>query len=108
MKRIRLVSSRLITLVHLAILVCTQNSLREDEWPNFEFIPCLKDNKIPDASLKKLFLNGTIRPFGFRETIQDICEKISGGDVKSESIMKIELVYKKKPLPQISARNNIV
>ena len=40
-KSLRMVTNSNITLVHLGILVSFRNGLKEDEWPNFEFFPCL-------------------------------------------------------------------
>ena len=45
-KSLRLVTNRNITLIHLGILVSFRNGLKEDEWPNFEFFPCLQTNAI--------------------------------------------------------------
>jgi hypothetical protein len=39
--RIRLFCNRQVTLIHLATLIAFKNDLKEDEWPNFEFYPCL-------------------------------------------------------------------
>lgn len=47
--------------------------------------------------MKKLFLNGQIRPFAFRHKIVDILEAFCPGEEAKS--MKVELIYKKKPLP---------
>lgn len=39
--KIRLMTNRQISLIHLAILISHKNGLKEEEWPNFEFYPCL-------------------------------------------------------------------
>lgn len=45
-------------LIHMAILIAHRNGLREEEWPNFEFTPCLKENNIREDRLKKQMLHG--------------------------------------------------
>ena len=54
-KRIRMVTNRNISMVHLAIIICYKNELKEDEWPNFDFFPCLQNNQIKEGVIKKLF-----------------------------------------------------
>ena len=43
-KRLRFRTNRETSLIHMGILIAQRNGLREEEWPNFEFYPCLKDN----------------------------------------------------------------
>jgi len=39
--RLRLLTNRSSTLIHLATLIAFKNDLKEEEWPNFEFYPCI-------------------------------------------------------------------
>lgn len=68
-------TNRTTALIQMGILIAHKNGLREEEWPNFEFYPCLKENNIQPDRLRKQYLNGQLRPFGFRTTILD-CLKI--------------------------------
>ena len=52
-KKMRFYTNRYAGLIHMAILIAHKNGLREEEWPNFEFTPCLHDNKIREDRLKK-------------------------------------------------------
>lgn len=47
-------TNRETAFIHCAILIAHRNGLREEEWPNFEFTPCLKDNKIKEDRLRKI------------------------------------------------------
>ena len=96
-KRLRMVTSREITLIHLALIITYKNGLKEDEWPNFEFYPCLQNNKIREDRVKKLFINQQLRPLFFRMTVLEILSLINPGT--EDKIMKLELNYKKKPMP---------
>ena len=40
-QKIRLMTNRMVNLMHLCILIAYKNGLKEEEWPNFEFYPCL-------------------------------------------------------------------
>lgn len=40
--KMRMLCNRNLTLIHLATLIAHKNDLKEDEWPNFEFYPCLE------------------------------------------------------------------
>lgn len=99
-RRLRLVTVRETTLIHLSILVALKNGLKEDEWPNFEFSPCMQTNQIAQSQVKNLFLNGNLRAFKFRSTIHEILTALNPG--REDSITKLELIYKKKPMPQIT------
>ena len=57
-KRIRFQTNRLTSLIHMAVFIAHRNGLREEEWPNFEFYPCLKENSIREERLRKYYLNG--------------------------------------------------
>lgn len=74
-KRLRFMTNRNTSLIHMAVLIAHKNGLREEEWPNFEFFPCLGDNRIRDERLRKMYINGNLRPFPFRMTILD-CLKL--------------------------------
>jgi hypothetical protein len=52
-KKMRFYTNRHAALIHMAILIAHRNGLREEEWPNFEFTPCLKENNIREDRLKK-------------------------------------------------------
>lgn len=99
-KRIRMVTNRNITMIHLAILICYKNGLKEDEWPNFDFYPCIQNNTIKEEKMKKLFLNGQPKAFKFRSSAREVLMSFSPGD--EDTIKKLELIYKKKPMPQIT------
>jgi hypothetical protein len=45
-KRLRFMTNRTTALIQMGILIAHKNGLREEEWPNFEFYPCLKENNI--------------------------------------------------------------
>lgn len=105
-KRLRFMTNRHTSLIHLCVLIAHRNGLREEEWPNFEFFPCLKDNNVREDRLRKMFISGQLRPFPFRLTILD-CLKICFPGEQTE-IPAFTFVYKKKPMPQVTTRNNIV
>ena len=65
-------TNRLTSLIHMAILIAHKNGLREEEWPNFEFFPCLVENTINSDRLRKHYFNGVLRPFMFRLTILEV------------------------------------
>lgn len=92
--KVRLMTNRQISLVHLAILIAHKNGLREEEWPNFEFYPCLLTSNIGEVTLQKLTIGGLLRPFRFKMTLYEILSQIHQGE--EDSKMHIELVYKKK------------
>ena len=96
-KRIRMSTNRDITLVHLAIVICYKNQIKEDEWPNFEFFPCLQTNSVKEDQLKKLMLNGNVRAFPFRSTAKELLTLMCPGE--EDKVKKLELNYKKKPMP---------
>ena len=78
--KVRLMTNRQISLIHLAILIAHKNGLKEEEWPNFEFYPCLLTSQLTDMAVEELSVGG-----------------IHPGE--EESRMHLELVYKKKALP---------
>ena len=70
--KIRLMTNRMISLIHLAILIAYKNGLKEEEWPNFEFYPCLLTSQISDNILQKQTVGGLLRPFRFKMTIYEV------------------------------------
>ena len=76
--------------------------MKEDEWPNFEFYPCITNNTIKPEITKKLFLNGQMKPFRYTMNAGEILASICPG----EEILKLELNYKKKPMPLVSVAVN--
>ena len=89
--RIQLMCSKSLTLIHIATLIAFKNDLKEDEWPNFEFYPCLDTTTLPERALEKVSVNGVLRPFRFNITLQSIQQMLETND--------LQFVYKKKPLP---------
>ena len=67
--KVRLMTNRQISLIHLAILIAHKNGLKEEEWPNFEFYPCLLTSQISDIAHEQLSVGGILRPFRFKMTI---------------------------------------
>jgi len=55
-KRLRFMTNRNAALIHMAVLIAHKNGLREEEWPNFEFYPCLKDNKFKEDRIRKMYI----------------------------------------------------
>jgi hypothetical protein len=104
--KVRLMSNRHISLVHLAILIAHKNGLREEEWPNFEFYPCLLTSQIGEQTLQKLTIGGLLRPFRFKMTIFEILQTIHMSE--EDTKMHLELVYKKKQLPQLMNQKTII
>lgn len=70
--RMRLLCNRSVNLIHLATLIAFKNDLKEDEWPNFEFYPCLQTTTLPESALERLNVNGVLRPFRFNTTLFNI------------------------------------
>ena len=102
-KKIRLKAHRSITLIHLGILVAHKNSNKEDEWPNYEFYPGQSYRDF----LKKNPNHGTNyvdngRPFRFRMKISEILRDLYPG--QEEQATAIDLVYKKKQLPNMNPK----
>ena len=50
-QKIRLMTNRMVNLMHLCILIAYKNGLKEEEWPNFEFYPCLLTSQVPERIL---------------------------------------------------------
>jgi hypothetical protein len=67
--KITLVCHKALSLIHIATLIAFKNDLKEDEWPNFEFYPCLESTTLPERALEKLSVNGVLRPFRFNSTL---------------------------------------
>lgn len=70
--KIRLMTNRMISLIHLAILIAYKNGLKEEEWPNFEFYPCLHTSQIDEKILCNLTIGQLLRPFKFKMTIYEV------------------------------------
>ena len=96
----------MISLIHLAILISYKNGLKEEEWPNFEFYPCLLTSSIDEKTLAKMTIKGLLRPFRFKMTIFDIIALIHPGE--EDSKISLELVYKKKALPQLMNQKTLI
>ena len=104
--KVRLMTNRQISLVHLAILIAHKNGLKEEEWPNFEFYPCLLTSQLSDMAVEELSVGGILRPFRFKMTIYEILQLIHPNE--EESRMHLELVYKKKALPQLMNQKTLI
>lgn len=104
--KIKLMTNRQVNLIHLSILIAFKNGLKEDEWPNFEFYPCLQTSQISEQIIKKQEVAGVLRPFRFKMTIYEILELIHPGE--QDSRMTLELVYKKKSLPQLMNQKTLI
>jgi hypothetical protein len=65
-------TNRHISLIHLGILIAYKNGLKEEEWPNFEFYPCMTTSSIAESSHDKLLIGGILRPFRFKMTVHEI------------------------------------
>lgn len=78
-KRLRMFTNRHAALLHLAILIAHKNGLREEEWPNFEFTPCLQENKVRVERLRKQYIGTELRPFPFRMSVFDILKILFPG-----------------------------
>jgi hypothetical protein len=92
-----MVTSRHINIVHLGMLVCFKSGISENEWPNFEFFPVLDITSLPKEKVKKFYLNGIQRPIVFRESMYNVLKSLNPGT--EDTVTKIELTYKKKPMP---------
>ena len=97
--KVRIMTNRMVSLIHLAVLIAHKNGLKEEEWPNFEFYPCLLTSQISDLAHEQLSIGGILRPFRFKMTIYEILQMIHPGE--EDSRLVLELVYKKKALPQL-------
>ena len=71
--RLRLLTNRSSTLIHLATLIAFNNDLKEDEWPNFEFYPSMESNvSFSDKTIEQVTCGGIVKPFRFKMSIQEI------------------------------------
>ena len=71
--RLRLLTNRSSTLIHLSTLIAFKNDLKEDEWPNFEFYPSMQsNNSFSDKTIEEVICGGIVRPFRFKMSIQEI------------------------------------
>ena len=104
--KIRLMTNRMISLIHLSILIAYKNGLKEEEWPNFEFYPCLLTSQVPEEALSRLTVGGLLRPFRFKMTIYDVLNMIHPGE--EDGKVTLELVYKKKALPQLMNQKTLI
>lgn len=104
--KIRLMTNRMISLIHLAILIAYKNGLKEEEWPNFEFYPCLHTSQIPEKILCNLTVGQLLRPFKFKMTIYEVLQLIH--PTEEDSRVTLELVYKKKALPQLMNQKTLI
>lgn len=104
--KIRLMTNRMISLIHLSILIAYKNGLKEEEWPNFEFYPCLLSSQIAENTLSDLTVGGLLRPFRFKMTIYEILQLIHPGE--EDNKVTLELVYKKKALPQLMNQKTLI
>lgn len=92
--KMRMLCNRNLTLIHLATLVAHKNDLKEDEWPNFEFYPCLETTTLNGEALERLQVNGMLRPFRFNTSVMNVLEILYPGE--EDCVSLVELVYKKK------------
>jgi len=76
----RLFCNRQLTLIHLATLVAFKNDLKEDEWPNFEFYPCLETTTMPETALERLSVGGALRPFRYNTSLFNILQILHPGE----------------------------
>ena len=104
--KIKLMTNRMVSLIHLSILIAYKNGLKEEEWPNFEFYPCLLTSQIPEGVLAKLTVSGILRPFRFKMSIFEILQMIHPGE--EDTKLTLELVYKKKNLPQLMNQKTLI
>ena len=104
--KLRLLCNRQISLIHLATLIAHKNDLKEDEWPNFEFYPCLQTTSLNENAMEKLSINGVIRPFRFNSSIYGILQLLYPGE--EECVGTLEFIYKKKALPQLMNQKTLL
>jgi hypothetical protein len=104
--RMRLLTNRQISLIHLATLIALKNDLQEEEWSNFEFYPCQKTTQVSDLTIESLSSGGTLRPFKYKYSVHEILQVLYPGE--EDQVVTLDLVYKKKPLPQLMNQKTLI
>ena len=90
-----MLANKQMTLIHLSTLIASRNGLREEEWSNYEFYPCLQTYFLGPHSQHEMKKGGILRPLDFRISLDQVCSIVS----PEVPIPHLELIYRKRIIP---------